>query len=85
MLRDKHDIFDIVRRHTLEILPDLQLGDVTIDKSLTELGANSVDRVEILMYTQEELGLKIPTTELQGLRNLQALVDLLHRHANLGA
>jgi polyketide biosynthesis acyl carrier protein len=82
MPKDKHDIFAVVRRHTLEILPDLQPGDVTIDKSLTELGANSVDRVEILMYAQEELGLKIPTAELQGLHNLQGLVDLLHRHVN---
>ena len=55
--------------------------EVTIDKNLTDLGANSVDRVEVVIYSLEELRLKVPPSELQGLRNIGALVDLLHRHA----
>jgi polyketide biosynthesis acyl carrier protein len=62
-------------------LPDVVADEVTSDKNLTDLGANSVDRVEVVIYSLEELRLKVPPSELQGLRNIGALVDLLHRHA----
>jgi polyketide biosynthesis acyl carrier protein len=81
MLLDKEKIFDVVKANTLKVLPDLLADDVTIDKNLSDLGANSVDRVEVVIYSLEQLGLKVPTSELHGIRNLRALVDLLHRHA----
>jgi polyketide biosynthesis acyl carrier protein len=80
MLLDKEEIFQVVKANTLKVLPDLVADDVTIDKNLADLGANSVDRVEVVFYSLEQLGLKVPTAELQGVRNLRALVDLLHRH-----
>ena len=70
MLLDKEKIFEVVKANTLKVLPDLLADDVTIDK-----------RVEVLIYSLEQLRLKVPTSELQGIRNLRALVDLLHRHA----
>ncbi|MDD2709950.1 MAG: phosphopantetheine-binding protein [Verrucomicrobiae bacterium] len=78
---EKQKIFDIVKANTLKVLVDLKPGDVTIDKSLTDLGANSVDRVEVVMYSMEELNLEVPRAELHGISNLRGLVDLLHRHA----
>jgi polyketide biosynthesis acyl carrier protein len=80
MLLDKEQIFEVVKANTLRVLPDLLAEDVTIDKNLTDLGANSVDRVEVVIYSLEELNLKIPTTEMRGIGSLRALVDLLHRH-----
>jgi polyketide biosynthesis acyl carrier protein len=81
MLLDKEKIFEVVKANTLKVLPDLLADDVTIDKNLSDLGANSVDRVEVVIYSIEQLSLKVPTSELQGIRNLRALVDLLYRHA----
>jgi len=81
MLLDKETIFEVVKANTLKVLPDVVADEVTIDKNLTDLGANSVDRVEVVMYSLEDLRLKVPPSELQGLRNIGALVDLLHRHA----
>jgi polyketide biosynthesis acyl carrier protein len=81
MLLNKAKIFAVVKANTLKVLPDLVADDVTIDKNLSDLGANSVDRVEVVIYSLEELNLKVPPSELHGLRNLRALVDLLHRHA----
>ena len=81
MLLDKETIFEVVKANTLKVLPDVVADEVTIDKNLTDLGANSVDRVEVVIYSLEDLRLKVPPSELQGLRNIGALVDLLHRHA----
>jgi polyketide biosynthesis acyl carrier protein len=81
MSYDKREIFEIVKNNTLNVLPDLLPDDITIDRSLTDLGANSVDRVEIVLYSLDDLKLKIPTSELHGVRDLRALVDLLFHHS----
>jgi len=78
---DKEKIFAVIKENTLRILPEARPEDVKIDGSLTDLGANSIDRVEIVMYSLQQLGLKIPTPELHGLKNLQAVVDLFYRYA----
>ena len=82
---DKQKIFDVVKSNTLKVLIDLKPEEVTIDKNLTDLGANSVDRVEVVMYSIEDLNLNVPRTELQGVRDIQGLVDLLHRHSGAQA
>src|ERR1700730_8820838 len=81
MLLDKETIFEVVKANTLKVLPDVVADEVTIDKNLTDLGANSVDRVEVVIYSLEELRLKVPTAELHGVRNLRAPYELRHRHA----
>jgi polyketide biosynthesis acyl carrier protein len=75
-------VFAVVQANVLKVLPDLRAEDVTLDKSLAELGANSVDRVEVSMFSMEALNLKIPRIEFHGVRDLAGLVDLLHLHLN---
>jgi polyketide biosynthesis acyl carrier protein len=78
---DKEKIFAVIKENTLSILPDARPEDIQIDGSLTDLGANSIDRVEIVLYSLQQLGLKIPAPELHGLKNLRAVVDLIYRYA----
>ncbi len=73
-------VFEVVKANTLRVLVDVQPQQVTLDTALTDLGANSVDRVEVVMYSMEDLNLKIPSGELQGLADLRGLVGLLCRH-----
>ena len=80
---DKEKIFAVIKENTLRILPDAHPEDIEIDGSLTDLGANSIDRVEIVLYSLQQLGLKIPTPELHGLKNLRAVVDLFYRYATI--
>ncbi|MBL8993527.1 MAG: aminotransferase class I/II-fold pyridoxal phosphate-dependent enzyme, partial [Spirochaetia bacterium] len=42
-------VFEVVKSKVIEILPDVKAADITPDKSLKDLGANSVDRVEVAM------------------------------------
>jgi polyketide biosynthesis acyl carrier protein len=73
-------IFDVIKTNIQSVLFDVDPQSITIDKSLTELGANSVDRVEVLMNSMEQLQLKIPRVELHGIENLRGLVEVFHRH-----
>ena len=54
---------------------------VTLEISLRELGANSIDRVEIATLAMEELDADIPRGRLAGVANLASLVDLLAEYA----
>lgn len=74
----KDTIFAIIQRNLLEILPDLSASEIQISRSMKDLGANSVDRMDVIIQTKEELGLKFPLHELGGIENLQGLVDYLH-------
>ena len=70
-------IVDIIAGHAREVLPDLGTRPLGAIDSLRELGANSIDRAEILMLTTATLGLRIPLIELSQPRNLGELAALL--------
>jgi polyketide biosynthesis acyl carrier protein len=82
MESQKQRIFEVVKANTLKVLCDVPPESITPEVALGDLGANSVDRVEVVMYSMEDLGLKVPPAELHGVSNLRGLVDLLHRHAS---
>lgn len=72
------DIFDIIVGHTREILPGLDGHPFQFSDSLRSLGANSIDRSEILMMTLETLSLKIPMVDLAKAENMGELASLMH-------
>src|SRR3546814_877903 len=74
-------IFEIVKEKVVEVLIDVNPDEVTPEKSLVELGANSIDRVEVSMNAMEALDLQLPLTSLAGVSNLYELTQFLCRHA----
>lgn len=79
----KEEVFEVVKTKVLEVLNDVKVEDITPDRSLSELGANSVDRVEVSMGAMEQLDLRIPRVQLYGVTNLAELVEVLHRHLSM--
>jgi polyketide biosynthesis acyl carrier protein len=75
---NKQEIFEIIKRNIAEVLPDVDGARVQPDISLRDLGANSIDRADILIQTMESLRLKFPLHELGSVKNLGGLVDFLH-------
>ncbi|UJR87259.1 MULTISPECIES: phosphopantetheine-binding protein [Sandaracinus] len=75
---DRAAVADVVRRSVREVLPDLTPEMIADDSvRLADVGANSVDRVEIVMLSLESLSLAVPAAELASARNLGGLIDLL--------
>lgn len=72
------DVFDIIVGHTREILPGLEDRLFEFSDSLRALGANSIDRSEIIMMTLESLSLKIPMIDLAKAENMGELASLMH-------
>lgn len=72
------EVLDIIVSHTREILSGLENHAFQSSDSLRELGANSIDRSEIVMLTLESLSLKIPMIEVAKAENVGELASLLH-------
>lgn len=75
---EKEAIFQIIVKHTLEVIPELESHEFKITDQLKELGANSVDRADITTMTMESLQLEVPLVELFGAQNIEDLVELFY-------
>lgn len=71
-------VFDLIVEHTREVLPELEEHPFAPSDSLRDLGANSIDRAEIIMMTLESLSAHIPLVELVDAKNISELADLIH-------
>jgi len=75
---NKHEILRIIIRNTCEVIPELEGHSFKPDDSLVDLGANSIDRAEIVTMTMEDLSLKIPRIELSGVKNIGELAEVIY-------
>lgn len=78
MTKTKEEIFELLKSNLLEIVPEIHPDQVQPMVSMKDLGANSIDRVDVILQTMEALNLKFPLHELGALTSMQALVENLH-------
>ncbi|HBV98900.1 MAG: hypothetical protein JL50_19365 [Peptococcaceae bacterium BICA1-7] len=81
MLKDY--IFKILKENIIEILPEMPEEKIRLEESLRELGANSVDRMDIVVKTMEAIGIKISMVETAQAANIGELVDLFYEKKRL--
>jgi acyl carrier protein len=74
----KDQIFAVVKKHLMNTVDGLTEDQIDRGKSMRDLGANSLDIVEIVSVSMRELKVKVPRAELAKLTDLGGLVDLLH-------
>jgi polyketide biosynthesis acyl carrier protein len=70
-------VFILVKHVIGEVLPDLDQALIVPSKSLVELGANSVDRVEVVTACMERLDLTVPLSRFANANNIGELVSAL--------
>lgn len=73
----RQEIFEVIKRSIEEIVPDINIENMTMEDSLKEIGVNSVDRMDIIVTTLEELGLHIKMVHFGGLKNIGEIVDVI--------
>ncbi|MGD2087053.1 MAG: acyl carrier protein [Candidatus Aminicenantes bacterium] len=78
----KEGVFQIVKENIIEVLPYLANKEISIQASLKDLGANSIDRMEIVTMSMERLNVKVPVGEFKEVHNLAGLVGLLFEKVN---
>lgn len=74
---NKQEVFEAVKKSIVEIIPELSTRAITLEDSLRELGANSIDRAEILIQTMSDLQVKIPLLEFGSAKNINDIVSVI--------
>lgn len=71
-------IFKTIVRIICEVIPELEGHAFQPDDRLVDLGANSIDRAEIVTMTLEALSLSIPRVELSESKNIGDLTRIIY-------
>lgn len=79
---DRSQIRSVVIKHLGDSVDGLDPDKVDTSLSMKDLGANSLDIVEIVSCSMRELKIKVPRSQLAKLENVDQLVDLLHEVSN---
>ena len=74
----KEHVFEVVRATIREVMGDVPEANLRADVSLRDLGANSLDRVEVASLSMQALSLRFPVRELAKVSNIGELVEALH-------
>ncbi len=83
--RTNEEVFNVVKKHLTDICENVDPSAVVREASMKDLGASSLDIVEIVSSSMRELRVRVPRSELSKLTNIGGLVDLLHQSASADA
>jgi polyketide biosynthesis acyl carrier protein len=75
----EQEVFAVVRSCILQVLPDVDASAIEPPVSMRDLGANSVDRMEVVTMAMEQLKVRIPVAEFADVKNIGQLVQLYCR------
>jgi len=71
---NKEEIFEKIKPIISNSL-DVDPKEVTLDKTLQDLHADSLDSVETIMEIETVFNIAIPDTEMEKFSNIQSIVD----------
>lgn len=74
----EEQVFEVVKGKILEVL-DVPPANIRKEASLRDLGANSLDRVEVVSLSMQALSLRFRVSELAKVSNIGELVQALHQ------
>ncbi|WP_432160383.1 phosphopantetheine-binding protein [Streptomyces sp. NRRL F-5630] len=72
-------VLAVLRRTTLEIVPEVEPASFTPERTLSDLGCNSIDRAEIVTLTMEELDIAVPVHEFHQGMDIGTLATLMRK------
>ena len=79
------EIFRVVKANIERIVDGVDASAIAEEVSMRDLGADSLQIVEVVSRSMKELRLKVPRTELSKARNLKDLLDLFENAPAGGA
>ncbi len=81
----KEQIQTVVKKYVIETLAEVtefQEADYRTTASLEDLGASSLDVVEIVSRSTRDLKLKVPPAKLAGIKSIDELIETLYQVAS---
>lgn len=76
---DRMSVFDTVKKNIVDIL-EVYEDEITLESSFSDqMGADSLDLVEIITAMEEEYEIRIPDKDLEGMTTVGDLVEYLQK------
>jgi acyl carrier protein len=72
-------ILALVVRHVAEAVEGLEVANVDPTRPMQDHDLTSLDIVEVITRSMQELKVKVPRAQLRHVRTINELVDALHR------
>jgi acyl carrier protein len=82
---NREHVLKVVSKHLMDAVDGLEESKIDPARSMKDLGANSLDIVEVVSRSMRELKVKVPRSELSKLTNINELVDTLLKAASTAA
>lgn len=76
------DQFEDIKKIIVEQLGVEETKVVPEAKFIDDLGADSLDIVELIMAFEEKFQIEIPETEAENIQTIQAVLDYLEKNVN---
>ena len=73
----KEELLNSIKEAIECVLPEADCENLSYEDSLKEIGANSVDRAEILMMLMEDAGARIPMASFGNAKNIGEILDIV--------
>ncbi|MEF9933654.1 MAG: acyl carrier protein [Clostridium sp.] len=76
-------LFDKIKERISEVL-GVEADDITMESTfIDDLGADSIDLVELVMALEEEFEIQIPDEEVAKIKAVSDVVDYIKENANI--
>ena len=73
----KDQVIQIIKENLVEIMPELEGEEISLDDTFLDLGANSMDRGELIALTLEKLNLEVSRIEFVGAKTINELAEIV--------
>jgi len=81
-MTDVQEIRGIIIDYVKRTLPELKYQEIDTGQSMKELGATSIDILEVVSASMRKLNVQVPRDKLGQLKCLDDLINLLHSIVN---
>jgi polyketide biosynthesis acyl carrier protein len=76
----RDEVLSVVLGQLGKVLPDVPGSQIDQAKSMADLGASSLDRMDVVVASQAELGIAVPASQFAAISDIGGLVDVLYAH-----
>jgi len=73
-------VLNTIAANVAATMPGVEAAAVSIDRTLSSYGCNSIDRADIVWRTLDDLQLDISVVEFSGVADIRGLAELLCRY-----
>lgn len=78
----KEEIVAVIKRNIVENVDDVDEEAIDPERSMRDYGANSLDIIEVLTATMRELKIRVPSSALADVHNINELADKFLKYVN---